>query len=269
LVALATSTRQLAVLNVSDPLNIELINTLSLKNVNPLGSFPQGYRVFAYGKRLYVTTRETSGFEFHIFNIESPESPIEIGNGFELNRTVNQMFVRDQKVNGVQKRLVFLASDSNIKEFGILDVTEDTVSEINFINLPGNQDGLSLSLSGDKAFLGRSSNTSGPEIYLIDIANPTGLLSSIKEAEVSANVTGINVSSKYVYIGTNRTGEGFQIWDSNYSNWNSSTINIGRLGSFNFPNISPLGFDLSEKYIVLINNSSTLDRIQIIKGNEN
>lgn len=267
--ALATSTKQFAVLDVTDPLNIELKSTLSLRNVNPSGSFPQGYKVFAYGKRLYITTRETSGLEFHIFNIDSPESPFEIGNGFELNRTVNNIVVRDQKVNGVQKRLVFLASDSNIKEFGILDVTNDSVSEINFLNLPGNQDGLSLSLSGDKAFIGRSSNTSGPEIYIIDIANPTGILSSIKEAEVSANVTGIDVSGKYVYIGTNRTGENFQIWDSDYTNWNSPTLNAGRLNSFNFPNISPLGFDLSEKYIVLVNNSSTLDRIQIIKGNEN
>ncbi len=262
---LATSTKQLAVLDITDPENIQSKSFLSFKNVNPSGSFPQGYKVLVYDNRVYAVTRETSGYEFHIFNIENVDNIFEIGNGFELNRTVNEILVRDQMVNNQEKRLVFLASDSNIKELSILDVTNDVVSEINSINLPGNQDGLSLFSSGELLYLGRSSNTQGGELYAFNIKHPQNPISILSQAEVSANVNHIKASGEYIFLSTNRAGETFQVWDRNHDIWNS-TLNTGRLNSHNFPNLNNI--ELNEGWISLINNSTISDKIQLLKGYE-
>ena len=53
-------------------------------------------------------------------DIDAPAQPTEIGTGFQLNRTVNDFVVRDQKVGDAIRRFVFLASDANVKELGDL-----------------------------------------------------------------------------------------------------------------------------------------------------
>lgn len=262
--ALATTTNQLSVLDVTDTNNPELKAQVTLHNVNPYGSFPQGYRLYIYGKRLYITVRETAGTEFHIFDISIPTLPTEIGNGFELNRTVNDLVVRDQYVEGLLRRLVFLASDSNLKELGVLDVTSDIITELNSVNLSGIQNGLSLNLMGHKLYFGRSNNTSGPELYVFDVSNPNSGLPITGEAEIASDVTGIKVSGNYVLIGTNRSGEEFQIWDSQYENWNETVLNSGRFKSFGISNLSPLGFDIDGDWIYTITNSGISDMNQIL-----
>lgn len=266
-VAVGGTTNQLAVLDVTDPLTPIQKNQLTLKNVSPTGSFPQGYRIFAYGNRLYLTTRETAGFEFHTFNISSPEFPVEIGNGFELNRTVNEIYVREQKQNNTINKYIFLASDSNLKELAILDVKNDIVSEINTVNLPGNQDGLSLYTSLDKLYFGRANNTSGPELYLFDISDINIPLAILAQSETGSNISSIQQTTDYLFLGTNKTSENFQVWTTNFLEWNNM-LNSGRKNFYNFPNLSLLGIEISEDRLILINSSNIVDRLQIIKSNE-
>jgi Tfp pilus assembly protein PilV len=264
-VAVNATTKQLAVIDVTDPSTPTLVAQRDLQNVDSLGSYPEGWLVFVYGGRLYMTTRETAGNEFHIFNITTPTIPTEIGNGFKLGRTINSMIVRDQKISGVTHRLVFLASDSDTKELSILDVTGDTVTELNSLNLPGSQEGLSLSLLGNDLYFGRDSNTSGPELYVFDVTNPTANLSSVIEGtgEVGAGVTNIEVSGKYAYIGTKKTGQEFQVWNSDYSTWTGS-LNVGRFTSYNSPNLSPLGFDIDGDWIYTISQNTASDKLEVL-----
>ena len=261
-VAVHATSSQLAVIDVTDWNNPTLVAQRSLQNVDPYGSFPQGYRLFIYGGRLYMTVRETAGNEFHIFDISTPTLPTEIGNGFEPNRTVNDLIVRDQKISGITHRLVFLASDSNLKELGILDVTGDVVAELNSVDLPGTQDALSLALLGNHLYLGRSSNASGPELYVFDITNSGASLPIIGQGEVRANVANLEVSGKYVYLGTNKNGEEFQIWDSDFSTWGG--LNAGRFKSYRFTNLSPLGFDIDDDWIYAVAQSVATDKLQLI-----
>ena len=263
-VAVATTTKQLSVFDVTDSHNPDLKTQVTLQNVDQFGSYPQGYRLYIYGQRLYITLRETLGTEFHIFDISTPTLPTEIGNGFELNRTVNDLIVREQKVGSVLKRLAFIASDSNLKELAVLDVSGDTVSEINSVDLPGIQDGLSISLVGNNLFLGRSSNAVGPELYVFNITNSATSLPIIGQGEVSSDVSSIKVSGDYAYLGTNRIGEEIQIWDSKYLNWNPGTLNSGRFNSYNFGNLSPLGFDIDGDWIYGISNLASTDKIQVL-----
>jgi hypothetical protein len=269
-VAVNAATKQLAVIDVTDASTPTIVAQSDLQNVDPLGSYPQGWRVFIYGGRLYMTTRETgispNGNEFHIFDISTPTIPTEIGNGFALDRTVNAMIVRDQKIAGVTHRLIYLASDSDLKELSILDVTGDTITELpNSVNLPGGQDGLSLSLLGNNLYFGRQSNTSGPELYVFDVTDPTANLLShiVGQGEVGASVAKIEVSGKYTYIGTNKTGQEFQVWNSDFNTWDGS-LNVGRFTSYNFPHLAPLGFDIDGNWIYTISQDLTADKLEVI-----
>lgn len=263
-VAVATTTRQLAVFDVTDSSSPDLKGQYTLQNVDQFGSYPEGFRLYIYGQRLYITVRETTGNEFHIFDISTPTLPTEIGNGFELNRTVNDLVVRDQKVAGVTKRLAFLASDSNVKELGVLDVTGDTITELNSVDLPGIYDGLSLNLVGKKLYFGRQSNPTGPELFVFDVTNPGTLLPILGQGEVGGNVTGIKVSGKYTYIGTGKVGEEFQVWNSDYSSWNSAILNSGRFRFTPFTNLAPIGFDIDTDWIYGVSNQSSTDKLQVL-----
>lgn len=263
-VAVNSKTSQLAVIDVTDAHNPLLVAQRDLRNVSASSSQPQGWRVFVYGGRLYMTTRETAGNEFHIFNISTPTLPTEIGTGFQLNRTVNDIVVREQKISGVSRRLVFLAADSNLKELGVLDVTGDTVSELTFIDLPGDQDGLSIYALGTNLFFGRASNTSGPEMYVFDISNPSISLPIIGQGKIGASAVGLKVFGAYAYVETNLSGQEFQIWNSNFATWNPASQNAGRFTSFNYANMAPLGFDIDNNWVYGISKSSVSDVLGVL-----
>ncbi len=262
--AVNATTSQLAVVDVTDAHNPTLVAQRDLQGVNPLGSYPQGWRVFIYGGRLYMTTRETAGNEFHIFDISTPTLPTEIGNGFKINRTVNEILVRDQKIGGTLHRLVFLASDSDLKELGVLDVTNDVITELYSVDLPGAQDGLSMALLGNNLYFGRSSNTAGPELYVFDVSNPGVTPLIIGQGEVGASVTKIDVSGAYAYLGTTKSGQEFQVWNSDFTIWNQSTPDAGFFKSYNFAHLALLGFDIDGDWVYAVSQFATGDALQII-----
>ena len=250
-VAQHATTSQFGVFDVTDPSAPALVAERRLRGITPPGVFSEGWKAFAYGSRLYLTTRETAGNEFHIFNISTPAEPTEIGTGFQLNRTVNDFVVRDQKIGGAVRRFVFLASDANVKELGVLDVTNDVVSEIAFVNLAGNQDGLSVFLAGHQLYLGRASNTSGPELYVFDATDPAALsaASVIGQGEAGADIASLRVSGAYAFVGTSRSGQELQVWSADYTAWNPSVLNVGRFRSFSFPHLAPTGIDIDGDWI--------------------
>ncbi len=262
--ALNATTSQLVVVDATDAHNPTVIAQRNLQTTDPFGSFPQGWRVFIYGGRLYMTTRETSGPELHIFDITTPTLPTEIGNGVELNRTVNDIVVRDQKVGNVTHRFMFLASDSAIKELGVFDVTNDVVTEVNSVDLPGIYDTYSLYLLGNNLYLGRASNPTGPELYVFSVTNPSVSLPIVGQGEVGADVTSIKVTGKYDFIGTGKVGEEFQTWDSDFTPWNPTVLNSGRFKSYSIPNLAPLGFDIDTNWIYTITKSLANDMIKVI-----
>ena len=159
---------------------------------------------------------------------------------------------------------MFLASDSNVKELGVLDVTGDVISEINSVDLPGIYDGLSVNAIGNKLYFGRQSNPTGPELFVFDITTPNSSLPIIGQGEVAGNVSTIKVSGDYTFISTGKTGEEFQIWNSDYNTWNSTILNSGRFRFYNFPNLAPLGFDIDTDWIYGVSNLSATDKLQVL-----
>jgi len=251
------STTQLVVFEVTDATHPVVVNSQTLSGVVPTGSFPEGWRVAAYGNRLYVTTRETAGPELHIFNSNQPAQPTEIPSAaFELNRTVNDMAVRDQMVNGSVHRLLFLASSAGLKEFAIIDVTNDTPTELLAIDLPGSIDARSLALVGSRVFVGRASNAFGPELYQFAVTSLLrGETASLATAEVGADVLSLRVSGDSVFLGTGKTGEEFQVWSSDPASWDATRVNSGRLAKASVPHLAPLGIDMTERAVVAATQS--------------
>lgn len=263
-VAQASSTSQLGVIDATDETTPVLVAERRLSGtVPPTGSFPEGWRVVAYGNRLYITTRETAGYEFHIFDITLPASPTEVGSGMELNRTVNDMIVRDQKIGGITHRFVYLAADADTKELGVLDVTGDVISEVNSVSLPGTEDGLSLYLLGNNLYFGRANNATGPELYVFDASNPTVSLPIIATGEVGADVVSLRASGAYVFAGTKKVGQEFQVWKSEFTLWNPSILNFGRLSSAPFAKLAPLGFDIDGNWVYAVSQLVAGDSLQI------
>lgn len=253
-----SSTSQLAVFDVTDTVHPTLVALRSLYGVVSSGSFPQGWRVFAYGRRLYVLTRETAGLELHIFNIENPAAPYELtAAARDINRTVNDLIVREQKMGGVLRRYLFLAASSGLKELSIFDVTNDSPTEVVTVNLSGTEDALSLYLNGNKLYLGRKSG-SGAELFMFDV--PTllsGNTTPLATSEVGADVHTLGGVGDILFLGTSKSGAQFQIWKSDTTTWSPTVLNAGRVSFTNVPNLMPHSIDISNDFVYLQNQSAT------------
>lgn len=254
--AAATSTNQLHVIDATDPEHLVVVAKRSLALAT--GSFPQGWRVHAYGDRAYIVTRETAGPEFHIFDVSDPTQPTERGSGFNVGRTVTDIEVRDQNIDGVPHRFVFLVAKAGLKELAVLDVTGDIVREISSVDLPGNADARSIAILGNRLYLGRDAVSSGPELYVFDITDPTADLSQhlIATAEVGANVTDIHASGKYLFFTTDKSGKEIQVWSIT-----SSTPILVTTLSWQHPAERSSDFDDGMLYMINQNSPASLQTI--------
>jgi prepilin-type N-terminal cleavage/methylation domain-containing protein len=254
-----STTSQLAVFDVTDEQNPQLLIELSLFGVASGGSFPQGWRVVAYGEQLFVVSRETTGPELHIFSITNPELPVEITtSALNLNRTVNDMTVRDEIVAGVKRRFLYLAASSDLKELGVYDVTNSPPVEVAAINLAGSADAISIYLNGGVVYLGRRSNTSS-ELYAVSsqklIVNDLEVLGV---SEVGADVLSLGGTAQALLIGTSKIGAEFQVWDSDTRIWSQTVVNAGRKSFVSSSKLAPLGFDVSIHNVYAVSESLTL-----------
>ena len=239
-----TKTDQLVVLDVTNDAPT-IVAVRSLVGTDAAGSFPQGWRVVSYGKRLYVTTRETAGAELHIFNNANSSNPIEISTGaVNLARTVNDMTVREQRVSGVTRRYLFLAASAALKELALFEVTNDVPVERVALNLPGTENALSLFINGDALYLGRGQSVSGPELYQYRVsALLAGSTTPLATSEVGADIHTLQGAALVLLLGTNRSGAELQTWHTDAGSWNPSVSNAGRIGVGAAPRLAPQGID--------------------------
>lgn len=200
--ALASTTAQMAVVDVTDPLAPVELTRMDLYNVSAGGSFPQGWRVLYYNQRLYITTRETTGPEFHVFDVGNPGVPNELGS-FELNTSVYDLAVRDEKVAGTTKRFAYLATtQGSAGKIIVLDVTNPAaISEVTgaATTLPANAK--SISLSGRTLFVGTDSS-SDKELLAYDASDVMGATTGfarIAAAEIGSAVVGLKAIGGFVF----------------------------------------------------------------------
>jgi len=253
---------QLAVIDVTDIEKPLLVATRSLSSC-VTGSFPQGWRIYYYGSKLYLTTRYTAGPEFHIFDVSDPTAPTEFGTGackgFDLGDTAESLTVADQYVGGIKRRFAYLATDEMDKELRVLDVTNPlAVTEVNSINLPGVQDGQSVYLSGNKLFFGRQSAPSGPDLYVFDVSDPTLPMPLLGSQDIGTGVLSIRVAGRFAFLSTPKVDKEVQIWNI------SKLSNITLIKAYNFGNVTNQGIDYEPDFLYV--TSLATPNFQILRN---
>ncbi len=216
---LNASSSQLAVVDVTDIYNPILVATRTLKNVDPSGSQPAGYKLIYYGDRLYVLTKETKGPELHTFDVTYPTNPTELGSGIEIGITANDFAVQDQWVGTDTKRFLYMATSQAGAEVKVYDVTDpsgmgvahEVVSARQ--DLPGAQNGMSVYAIGNKLYVGRASTPTGPDLYVFDSTDPTQGLPMLTSQDVGTGVEGIIVVGNIALLSTPKSKKELQVWD--------------------------------------------------------
>lgn len=253
-----STSSQLAVYDVTNSSEPQLLVQLPLFAVASDGSFPQGWRVVAYGGELYVVSRETTGPELHIFSLLNPNQPIEKTSAvINLNRTVNDMTVRDEVIGSTTRRFLYLAASSDLKEVGVYDVTGSVPIEIAAINLTGTADASSLHLVGNTLYVGRK-NSTAPELYAFAADKLIqNILQVVGTSELGTEVLALSSNGAILIVGTTKNGEELQIWNKDVSTWSNSVANAGRLSYLANPRLAPLGFDVDAQNLYLASQSQT------------
>lgn len=234
--ALATSTSQFALADMTDAFRPLLLATSSLAGVVATGSEPSGWRILYYGGYVYVSTKETAGPELHVFNVSNPTLVTEVGSGISVNSTINDLSAQHGKL--------YTATSRDSGEIATYAIQPDGTLRENVderMDLPGLQDGESVYTAGDTLFLGRASNTAGPEFYAFRIVeNELQLLGSADIPAVS--ITGIQVAGGYAYLAATPTGistRRLDVYDVH------DPVSLVRAGSHAIPGLSMRGIDVS------------------------
>lgn len=247
----------------------QIIAEQSLFGVDPGGSYPEGWRVYYFGDRLYILTRETAGPELHIFDVVDPSSPIEI-DSFWLNRTVNAIIVREQTVNGASRRIAYLATADNNDDIVALDVTDPIDSDtfrLASLNLSGSNDARSIYLLGSTLYLGKDSSGSAPELFLVSVADldftsPGGGLRLMVERDMGMDINDIQVSGGYGFLATSESNKEFQVWNMANIFLPADIYNISK---FNFSQ-KIVAIEYEDGFIYTANESN--DALRIIRPAE-
>lgn len=261
-VARDDSTKQFQVLDVTDIHNPARIASSTLASVG--GSYPEGFRVFYYDNKAYITTRETAGNELHVYDVSDPGTPssiVEIGTGFALNRTVESLVVTKKFHNGTDHYYAYMATDKNSAELTVIDITYPAPSTVTFLeiihvdqNLSGNQDGGAVSLVSNRLYFGRLSGGAS-ELFVFNANQPWSGLNIIAQQDIGTSVIGLAVSGQFAFLATTQASNEFKVYRSDPSNL--TAVNT----SFNFPNLLENGVRYSENYVYVASKGNDALRI--------
>lgn len=262
------NTEQLHVIDVTNPATPVYKRSMTLKgSTPPSGSCPGGWRVFYYDNRVYVTTRETAGNEFHIFDVTDPTMPLELGPGFQLNGTTNDLVATGINIGGLGRKVVFLATDRSTKEVMVLDVTVPSNPRlITSVDLGTTNNALSIYLVGNKLYVGRQKTVGEPELLIYSVTygvdgtgNLTVSLSQIGPGgEINADVKNLRISGALAFMATNVSNDEFQVWGIN----NPSSITRVDTLPINLPNKIVGGMDYEAPYIYV--GSQATNPLQVL-----
>lgn len=250
--ALETSTGQLAVIDASDASEPLLVATSTLAGVVPSGSAPGGHRIFYYDGRVFISTLETAGPELHVFSVADPEHPTEIGAGYSINITLNDFSIQDDRL--------YAATARDTGEIAVYQISDTgTLAELTMLrtDLPGSQDGESIAVIADMLYLGRASNTAGPELYTYRIDDES--FTQLGSAEIpSVSITGVRVVGDRAYLAATPSGVStrrLEIYDV------SNPSSMERIDSRSIPGLAPRGIDVAPGGVYAVSTRDPILRL--------
>jgi hypothetical protein len=248
-IAMASTTAQLAVINVTDIHNPVLVAKRTLSGVTAVDSTAWGWRTYYYAGLLYVT----AGPELHIFDVSNPASPSEVGSK-ELNTTVNDFVVRDG--------LAYFAVDSDARgPLLVYDVSDPAhISEVVGArgNISGPQNGLSIFLIGNRLYLGGQKKSPGNELYILDASSPKTAVGGLpilgpadSDKDIGSDINGIRVAGSFAFVAQyGAASGGLKVFDI------SNSVDIKPVNlTFNFGN-KPATIDYGDSFLYAASEST-------------
>lgn len=237
---------QLQVIDVNNYTAPAFLVSFKLPGVS--GSGAVGNTVFYQSGRVYVGTKRATGPEFYIIDVSDPSGPLTLGS-FEINGDVNSIVVRNDEA--------YLSISPN-DELRILDISNpSSVSLIGNYDAPGDsEDGKSLSIAGNKLYLGRllgGNHADHHELHVIDVSSPSAL-QNLGSRDIAADINDLRIINAMAFLGTNDPNKEFQIWNI------SNPENIVFLSNFNFPQVAS-GIDYEDNVVYVSVRSNDALRI--------
>lgn len=176
---------------------------IARKNLpNVFGSYPGARSIFYFNDVLYVGTHRTAGNEFHTFDVKNPSSPVWLGS-VELNHNINQI--------QIQNHYAFLATSGNTDDVIIVDASDSNkLRQVSALSFNGNEDTLSIMLSGNTLYAGRAKSriVSEPEFIISDISSSTKPY-QLGSLYFNSSVIAIKAFGNFAYIVTSTTNSYF------------------------------------------------------------
>lgn len=148
----AAGNAYLYVFSVSDEFGLEQRARIALPGVNVLGNDGNVGTVYFYDNRVYVgIDRNVVGAELHVYDVTdrenpTPQSAIDFG-----GHNVHDLAVRDG--------YLFVASSDETGEVTIMSASDPRLQDATFVDLLGDADAETLTITGDTLIVGREGDT--------------------------------------------------------------------------------------------------------------
>jgi hypothetical protein len=227
---------ELLVFDVSDPLNIQFISSISTGN--------KGLRVISDETEVYVGTQQ----DIRIYDITTPSTP-----------SLLSQYAVGAEVNGLSLggEYLYAATSDDTQELLILSIADlENPSYAGEYDITGTQDAVGVHADGQVLYLGTRNNPSvKPEFYQFDRTDPVSVVLK-NEVDVGGGVREITTAGPYVYLATEASNLEFQIWQTG-SSWSlnyEAGINMAQVAT-------GITFDDNTIFISLRSN----DAFQIIQ----
>lgn len=249
---------QLQVVNVSSSTNPILVASSTLPGITS-GTHAIARSIFYYDKKVYIGTQylpcpscsAEQNNELQIYAVSNPSNPVWL-DSIKVNRNVNSIIVR----NGYAYLATGPGSAGVHNPFKIFDVNPSSPKykqQIGSFTATGNEEGKSLYIIGNKAYLGLERATSNrPDFFVLDITRPDAVFSTDStnlHLNPNTSVSGIRVSGSLAFLGITDPNDGFQVI-------NVSNSNLPRISTYNFQQ-NTTGIDMDDNTVYLSADSGS------------
>lgn len=234
---------QLQIIDISDPHNPTLTNTL---NVVPGGTDINsvGNKVFYYDSKIFLGLKKNNYAEFYVIDATN----LNILGSYEVGASINAIYVKNN--------YAYIATP-NTEELSIVNINPSSfqfMKRVGGFDAPsGSGNGKSLQIIGNTLYLGRT--VGNKEFYILDITDPINP-NVLGLYDVNSSINDLVVVGPYAFLITGTTGAEIQILNI------SAPENILLIGKFNFAD-KPTNLDYADDQIFL--SSENQDALTIIR----
>jgi hypothetical protein len=208
----------LQVIDLSDPENPTRVGQISIPQTTT--AIPRS--LFYYDEKIYLGTQylacpptcaSLQNNEFHIFDVSSPTNPQHLAS-LNIDHNINDIYI--------QGDYAYLATSDNSGEMMMVNISNPSslvhpdTSGLKY-NPSGNQDGTSIYVIDQYAYLGRQRTTGSDSDFIkINISNPNSPTPE-KWRRLGLNpntaVTDVVVQGRMAFLITSDSNSTFQAWD--------------------------------------------------------